>query len=45
MREAELNVRRFEELWEQTGRMEEIKAMQEGHDAMGVLEFLDALHA
>ena len=43
MREAELNVRRFEELWEQTGKMdEEIKTMQEQHDAMGVLEFLDS---
>lgn len=44
VREAELNVRRFEELWEQTGKMdEEIKTMQEQHDAMGVLEFLDSL--
>ena len=44
VREAELNVRRFEELWEQSGKMdEEIKTMQEQHDAMGVLEFLDSL--
>eukprot|EP00438_Fugacium_kawagutii_P032277 Skav215202 [mRNA] locus=scaffold2331:85908:86899:- [translate_table: standard] len=44
VREAELNIRRFQGLWEKAEKMdEEVKKMQEQHDAMEIMEFLDRL--
>ena len=42
MREAELNVRRFQRLWHRAVALEpRLEALWARHDAMGVLELLD----
>ena len=44
VKEAMLNIRRFQKLWELAEKMDEdVKKMQETHDAMAVMEYLDTL--
>ena len=43
VRECETNIREFQRLWAQAGRLEGrgLKELQRGHDALGVLDLLD----